>query len=88
MIRDKIGEALGTLTLESLNIEDGDGDNDDDNQDDDDIYIMVVCISVCNKKVTSSWIVGDDDIYMPKLNKLSLSLPPITWHLPLSNTIN
>ena len=45
----------------------GDDVDDDGYGDDYDIYIMTECLYVSNEKVTTSWIVGDDDIYMPKL---------------------
>ena len=54
-----------------------DDDGHDDHNHDRDIYIMMECICVCNEKVTSSWIVGDYDIYMPKLHSASPHL-----HLP------
>ena len=48
------------------------------------IYILYnggvyLCISVCNEKVTTSWIVGD--VYMlPKLHRV-LALANPRWHL-------
>ena len=52
-------------------------------------------MSVCHKshyfQVATSWIADDDDIYMPKLPRLSLSLPPSTARHslpPLGNAIN
>ena len=36
----------------------------DDDDDVDGIYIMMECISISNEKVTTSWIVDDDDIHI------------------------
>ena len=39
----------------------GRADGHDGDDGDDDIYIMMECLSVSNEKVTTSWIVDDDE---------------------------
>ena len=55
--------------------------NNLDEVNDDDIYIMVECIYLCHKshyfQVAPSWIVDDDDIYVPKSD---LIRPPLPTH--------
>ena len=55
-------------------------DQDGDDADNDDIYIMMECVCVSNEKVITSWILGDDDIYIYMLPKLHSANPRL--HLP------
>ena len=59
-----------------------------DNHDDDLYIIGAVCISVCNEKVTTSWIVGDDDIYAAQIAILLIALLQPTCCSPLGNANN
>ena len=59
--------------------DDDDGDDDVDHDDDVDIYIMTECIlSVSDEKVTTSWIVDDDDIYAAQVAS-ALPLTAASW---------